>query len=303
MCNREKTLQVQKGVRESHWELIGGILAVLAALSFALTLIALKKALQTTSSLTVTIASVAPAAIIFVPAVIFLAPPHMVSLNTIVVLIVAGLMAPTSARFFRFMAVDKMGVAPAAPIGGTSALFSAVIAAAVLGEVITVQIGIGTLAVVAGVIILSLGEGKTQLSKAGVTMALISAVTFGGASVARKIGVEAASSPLLGAAIGATVATISYAILASATNQTIDHPRSWNRFTYATAIFSSVSLIFIFSALFLERVVIVQPLLSTSPLYQLLFSWIFLKKVEHVSSSIVIAGITVVLGSILVVTG
>ena len=258
--------------------------------------------METTTPLTASFVSVLVNAVFLWPLALVLTPLDKVGSYGIFVLVLAGLAAPTAGRLLRFIAVEKLGVAPSAPLISTVPLFSTIIAVAFLGEVVNLQIGIGTVAVVMGVAVLSLGEGKIMVSKLGLITALGSAFAYGIAAVLFRVGALLVDSPIFGAAVGSTVALSVYLGLAIVSKKPIDHPRRWNRFNYLNGVFTGLGLALTISALFLERVVIIAPLLAIIPLFTILFTWIFLRKLERVTMGIVLAAVLAVVGSVLVAT-
>ena len=282
--------------------MLGIIFALFSSIFWAVSSVAVKKALKTDSALNITFVSVAVNVAYLWPAAFFLTPWDRVGLDGIAVLVLAGIIAPTFGRLVRFMAVDKLGAALSAPLVNTVPLFSAMIAIVVLGEIVNLQIGVGIFAIVMGVVILSLGDEKFKLSRIGILLSLASAASFGAAHTVYKIGATLVSSPVLGAAVGATIACITYYFVAKITKQDAGSLRQASRFSYANGIVTGLALCSTFAALVLERVVIVAPLISTTPLFTLLFSWIFLKKVERITIVITIASVMVVFGAILVGT-
>ncbi len=282
--------------------MLGEILAITAAVSWALSSISLRRALQTSSPLTTAFASVAVNAIVLWPVAIMLTPFSRVGLEGIIPLLFAGLMAPSLARLLQFMAVDRLGVALSTPLIETMPLFGAVFAVSILHEEITIPIGIGITIVVLGVMILGSRE-SVKLTRTGVVLALLSAVLFAGADIGRKIGIILVSSPFLGAAVGATVGIAAYFLFSIVTKTPIASPKKWTRFDYLTGILTGVGIASVFSALFVEKVVVVQPLQSTTPLFALFFTWVFLRRLENVTASTCLAAILIVIGSILVAIG
>lgn len=241
-------------------------------------------------------------AILVWPLALLLTPFDKVGLDGILILVFAGLLAPTLGRLLRFMSVDKLGVAPAAPFIATAPLFSSTLAVLFLGEHLSLQIGLGTLAIVVGIMILS-REERSKFTKIGVIVAVGSAFCFGTADVIRKVGATAVSSPTLGAAMGATIASIIYIVFARGMSQPINSPLKWNRFNVLNGILTGFAITFTFAALFVEKVVIVEPLIQTSPLFTLIFTKFFLGKLERVTATIYFAAVMVVVGGVLISTG
>ncbi len=283
-------------------KLLGIIFALSSSIFWAASTVAVKKALKTDSALNITFLSVAMNVVYLWPAAFFLTPWERVGLDGIAILVLAGILAPTFGRLVRFMSVEKLGAALSSPLVNTVPMFSAIVAYIFLGEIVDLQIGLGISVIMIGVTILSLGEEKLKLSHIGILLSLASAASFGGAHTVYKVGATMVSSPILGAAVGSTIACISYYSLAKITKQDIGSLRGASWFSYVNGILTGIALCSTFAALVLERVVIVAPLIATNPLFVLLFSWIFLKKVERITTVITIASVLVVFGSILVGT-
>ena len=281
--------------------MIGEISALIAAVCWAGSAVSIRRALQTTDALNATLASVLINAILLWPAALLLTKFDQVGWPGVAVLVAAGLLAPTFGRLLRFMAVEKLGVAPAAPLIATSPFFAAIFAVLLLGEEITLEIGLGTLFTMLGIVLLSSREEKVRLSRLGVMVSLVSAASFGLGDVIRKVGATLVGSPLLGAAVGASVAAPVYLLLGVATKRRIERPTRWTRFNVANGVFTTLALSFTFVALFSELVVIVEPLIGTTPLFTLVLIVLFLKKIEKVSAMILASSILVVSGSALIV--
>lgn len=282
--------------------MFGELFAILSALFWACAVVTLRRALQTNNALTVTFVSVLSNTLYFWPAAVFLTPWDRVGYDGLLPLIAGGLLAPAFGRILWVMAVDKLGAARSAPLFETTPLFSVLFAVSFLGEAVNLQIGLGLLAIVSGVMVLSLGHGKLMLSRAGVVISLVSAAAFGGAANLYRVGAISVNSPILGAAIGVSMASILYLVLSVISKKPIDNPRKWSRFTYLNGVFTGLALSSMWTALFLQKVVIVAPLFSITPVFTLLLSWIFLRKLEKLSFIIIAAAFLVILGSVFVVT-
>ncbi len=275
---------------------------MLAAISWAAASICLRRALQTTNALTASFASVVVNAILLWPVAVVTTRFETIGLEAVIALIAAGLVAPALGRLLRFIAVDMLGVAPAAPLVAIGPVFTAVLAVLFLGEVVTLQIGLGTAAVVAGVMLLSLRRGSLKLSRMGVFLSLVSAATFGGGDVLRKFGATLSGSPIIGAAIGVTVAAPVYMLLSKIIGRPLGSYSKWNRFNLANGVFTGLAIALTFVALYYGRVVVVEPLISTAPLFTLLLTAVYLKGLERVTSTVAMSAVLIFMGSVLVAT-
>ncbi len=70
----------------------------------------------------------------------------------------------------------------------------------------------------------------------------------------------------------------------------------------ATGVAHTTAMLSVFYALSSGKIVIVDPLVSASPVLTLLLSTVFLKELESITPRVVLGAICTVVGSILVVT-
>lgn len=144
----------------------------------------------------------------------------------------------------------------------------------------------------------------------GRTFGLGTALAYGISSVLIRQGVAGLAPPLVGAAVALLSGTLGLIIIR------MRDLRTWNLdranlvqnkrpivFLLIAGAIASLGVVSNFFALSMAPVVIVSPLQSTSPLFALLWSHLFLKHLERITLKLVLGSILVVFGVILVTIG
>ncbi|MBI3015382.1 MAG: EamA family transporter [Candidatus Tectomicrobia bacterium] len=169
-----------------------------------------------------------------------------------------------------------------------------------LGEVLTLQILLGTVLIILGV--MNLSQEKRQQRPwrpQDLLYAVLATAFYGLSSVIRKWGIREIPDPVLGAAVNSLAAAILVGIFTSV-RRGEGRPamgRSAGWYYVASGISAATAILFVFMALSYGDVVVVSPLMSTRPLFAILLSFLFLRDVERVTWRIFLGGVLVVLGS------
>ena len=132
--------------------MFGVALALLSALSFGLSQIFVRKNLEKSNfvyiSLTVTIMG----NIILWPLALMFTDLNTVNPEGLLLFIIAGLLAPGIARLFYFKGMETAGISANASIFATYPLYTSIVAVSLLGETLTIENWIGLACVIVGVI-------------------------------------------------------------------------------------------------------------------------------------------------------
>src|SRR6266849_5076947 len=92
--------------------------------------------------------------------------------------VLAGLIGTVGGRLLRFVSIDKVGASIAAALINLNPLFSTVTAILILGELVTAPIVIGTVVIVVGTTLLSLGGRRVGFRPRHLLLPLLSAACF-----------------------------------------------------------------------------------------------------------------------------
>jgi DME family drug/metabolite transporter len=220
--------------------------------------------------------------------------------------IAAGLVGTMLGRVFYFTAIQRVGASRAEPIKASMPLHSSIVAILVLGESLTGAHFVGVLLIVLGVAVLSLEGHQTdtmEVNNVDLLLPLAAAFLFGVEPVLAKIGFGEGTPVVVALAIKTCAATIGFLlyitwqrVLPSATRL-----REGNlRWFVAAGVVNTSFLFAYYGALLVSPVVLVVPIMQMSPLIVVLLSYLFLRRLEHVTwrivagASIVVVGATVI---------
>ena len=221
--------------------------------------------------------------------------------NAIFVLV--GIFVPGVARFFIFKGMDRLGASITSCLTNATPLFATLFAVSFLRERPSVTNLLGTLSIVAGIVSLSWrGETKTWRTR-DLLFPLTAAFLFAARDNLVRFGVAHIHAPILGAAIAATTSFITMCLLyllfekkaplgAAAT-------RGFQIFA-AAGFMNFLSYAFAYTALSMERVSIISPLINASSLFILPLSAIFLKDMDRLTARKIAAVALVILGVFLI---
>ena len=278
--------------------LVGPFFAVMSAVLFAAGDIAVRKGLIRGRPLTAAYTNVLVNLLIMWPLALLLTNPHEVTIQGVIIFALAGFMAPTLGRLFRFAGLNVIGVAKASPFSAIGPFFTAALAILFLHENLTLFILLGTSVMVLGVLYISLGEWAGP-SRKGISIILLSTGFFSIAEILRKLGIEMISSPPLGVAIGSSVAFVTYLLYLGVTEQKLIPKDGFNKLFAISGVCTAFGLFSTFIALRESLVTLVVPIFDSAPLLAVIFSAFFLKDIEVVGKKVLISVTLVVVGGIL----
>lgn len=224
----------------------------------------------------------------------------------------AGVLAPALARAALYTAIDIAGVAGPVVAANTTPIFTAVGAAFFLHERVTAAVAVGTLAVVLGVVLTSAAppaDGKAGVNRAGILLALSTAVLAAISIVLRKIGLAVIPHAALAGALtlsGAVLGLVPVIWLRRRRDQSSAPFRAERRARLPIALaglLSSGGFLTYFLALNLGEASRVTPLSNTTPFFAVLLLRYAFRNVETVNRRTLAGAILAVAGVILVVRG
>ena len=232
-------------------------------------------------------------------------PPEAFNWTAIGLFIASGILASTLGRLFNFMSIEKLGVALAATIIGSSPLFSTLLAALFLGEQAALSTLLGTVLVVAGIAAARSGGQRVKGIKSSALLLPIASATFYGASsVTRKAALNILPESTFGAVVGALASVVSFGAYLLLTRRTNDLRFNWGggKFFIVNGVVVTLAWLAMFSALTVGKVSVVTALGGTNPLFSVTISAILLKDSEELNSRIIIGCLAIVAGAAAVIT-
>lgn len=239
------------------------------------------------------------------------------SLTTVAVLsfVAAGLSGSLLARLCMFKSVEAIGASRTSPVVASNVFFATILAVIVFGERLTAPHLLGIVLIVVGVAAISWEtahdadpDGSVRELGLSLALPLLAALFIGFEPIFVAYGLGSGAAVLPGVAIKALAATIGFVGYLALTNGYRPEMLRWNpymKWYLGAGITSTAGIGTYFLALEVAPVVLVVPLLQTSPLIVVVLSAVFLpQRLERVTWRLVAGALVVVTGAMLVsVTG
>ncbi len=221
--------------------------------------------------------------------------------------ILAGIFSPALVRWLYFISLDRIGPSMSSSILSTGPVFTAVIATVFLKEKATLNVALGIILILSGIITFERDihiDGKlTVRRKQDLIFALLAAFLVGLAIVIRKMGLNILDEPLFGVTVGFTTSLVFYTMLCLAfkgMRAAISLNRKNTLYLCGAGVFLTAGWLSLFYALSYGDAIIVAPLASLHPVMVLGWSYLFFKGMEKITFKTVIGIILVLIGVLLI---
>lgn len=235
---------------------------------------------------------------------LFIFPSSIVLSSTLLIFILDGALIAPTGRMALYEGFDRVGVSRAAPISGSSPLFAALLAVIFLREKLTLPILLGTISIVLGIAFISQQEGAHhKFRRRDILFPLLAAFVWGVGPNIRRWGITSGVHPVLGAAISSSMAAILVPVMLHSIGRSPYLDRKACAYIIPAGIINGLGFLLNFFALGRGEVVVVAPLLAIYPLFSLLFSFIFLRKMERITGRVVGGAILLVAGAVTILSG
>jgi uncharacterized membrane protein len=286
--------------------MIPEIAAILAAFAFALFAVFGWLGLQTSTPLTATIVSLAARTLTLGAAVILVSgiPPFVILALGVFVLL--GVMQ-SSISLLTYMGLQKVGTARSQTLRNSYPLWSALIAILILGENAGPAVLLGTVLVVIGIIFISWKPESAPASYHWWHLFYSGAAGFlaGLAFPLRRYGLSITNEPVFFSFVVAIVSllgTIPFTLRTSS-----DHRLEWQAkavwYFFLSGFFEAFGALLTLLALTTGRVVIISPIVATTPLFSLAISLMFFRGKEKVTALVIAGTLATVAGCVAIALG
>ncbi|MPZ77295.1 MAG: EamA family transporter [Deltaproteobacteria bacterium] len=283
------------------FDLPAQLIALAAALSYATSGIAAKRGLRYSTPITVTLVSVTIHAVTLWTALLLSGGIPAVSWWVLFLFALTGTLQPII-RLFTYAGIHYVGASRGTTLRGAHPLFSTTLAIIFLGEQASLPIIAGTVLIVAGITLIS---WQTEAQRAlfrwwHIGYPLGAAFLAGISHPLRRYALGLANEPLYLAAVIGIVALPwlgSYIVLPTKGEQPVWNRQSIGPFLFA-GVFETLGIVLVIFALSVGQVVIVSPIVATSPLWILLGTWLFLRGIERLTLRTILGALCVVAGTI-----
>jgi len=219
------------------------------------------------------------------------------------IFVLVGVFVPGVARFFIFKGMERLGASITSCVTNGTPLFATVFAVSFLHEQPTVTNILGTLSIVGGIIALTWkGATKTWRTR-DLLFPLTAAFLFAARDNMVRFGLLKIAAPLLGATIAATTSFITMSVLYLLFEEKKplqETARKGFKLFAAAGFMNFLSYAFAYTALSMERVSLISPLINGSSIFILPMSALLLKDVEKITQRKIAAILLVILGVFLI---
>jgi drug/metabolite transporter, DME family len=277
------------------------LIALAAALSYATSGIAAKRGLRYSTPITVTLVSVTVHAATLWTALLLTGGIPKVSWWVLFLFALTGTLQPI-VRLLTYFGIHYVGASRGTTLRSSHPLFSTTLAIVFLGEQVSLAIIAGTILIVAGIGLISwqpeAQSGSFRWAHLGYPLG--AAFLAGISHPLRRYALNLANEPLYFAAIIGVVSLTwlaSYIVLPTGTEQPVWNRQSLGWFLMA-GVFETSGILLVIIALSIGQVVIVSPIVATSPLWILVGTSLFLRGIERLTLRTVLGAVCVVSGTI-----
>ncbi|HYA28655.1 MAG TPA: DMT family transporter [Acidobacteriota bacterium] len=276
-------------------------IALAAAIAYALSFIFSKRGLRYSTPVTITFVSLLMQTIVLFTIAFTLTGIPATTPLVFFLFTVAGVLQAV-VRQLTYIGIEKIGVARSGPIRASVPLWSAAVAIFFLGEQMTAPIALGTLLVVAGILLISwrADEAVQNFRPWYIIAPLLAAILGGVIYPLRRYALRFSDDPIyFGAIVGIVglLCTALFLALPTTKDRLVWHRQALGYFIVGGSL-ESLGLLLVLYALSFGPVVMVTPLTATLPLWVVIGGKIFLRDVEKITPRIIAGAILVVGGTI-----
>ena len=277
--------------------------ALIAAIGWAVNGIFIRKGSRTGNVFAATLLSFV-ATVIFLWSYLFLTQSvYLVRSEAALYFVLSGLMQPLITRILSYIGVARLGVSRSAPLRNSDPLYAILIAVIFLQEQPTYLVYLGTALTVGGAwVILSSRDEKGGFRLFDALFPLGAALLAAVSHNLRRFGLLILPNPFVAAAITTTTSLTlfsAYLLISGKIKFCRPERDSFSSFGIA-ALVSVGAQFFTFAALNKGSVSVVVPLLSTVPLFSILLSFFFIRRLESITGWVVLGAVLTVSGVILI---
>ncbi len=209
------------------------------------------------------------------------------SVKFAVLMVVAGILHFLVARTAFYNAISRIGANSAGSISATR-MFFAVMFGFVLGEEIGIKVILMAVLIFAGIYMISTPEGAGDLK--GIVLALLTGITTALSSAVVKAGMKINPDPVFGSAVGYVTSTVLFPFFFRY------RKRGGEKFFIPAGILVGAGHYLRYRALIDQPLSVVEPVLSTYPLFTLILTALAMGRIENLSRNIAIGCVLIVLG-------
>jgi drug/metabolite transporter (DMT)-like permease len=236
-------------------------------------------------------------------------PDYGLTPESIGAFVAAGFCGTFLGRVLYYDSIDRIGASRTEPLKASMPLFASLIAFFLLGEVLTVVHAGGIALIVVGIALISWQTTSTgadqgeDVSMMALGLPLLAAVAFATEPNFVRVGFQEGTPILVGLTLKTVAAGVGFTayLRYRGTLASMALPeQSQRRWFLAAAVANTLSVLAYYAALKVSRVVVVVPIIQTSPLMVAVLAYAFFSHLERISWRLIAASLLVVFGAVVV---
>ena len=279
------------------------ILALLGSLSFALSIVFINRGVLSIDYFRGLVANLGVNAFFLWLYVLLLVDKPELGRPINLIFVVIGIFVPGVARFLIFRGMERLGAPISSCLANSGPLFAIFLAFTFLGERPTATNILGAMSIVGGIVALS-WKGTTKTWRTwDLIFPITAAFLFAGRDNLVRFAVVQIPSPVVGAAFAAATSflTMTFVYFALVDKKPLAKTARRGFIYFGISGFMNVlSYVFTYTALSMERVSLISPLVNCSSLFVLPLTYLMLKDVETLTPRKIGATFLVIFGVFLI---
>ncbi len=287
--------------------MIGVLLALLAAITSAFCVILVRRNSANSNSFNMSLIITSVGLIVLWPMAIIFMGQETINLEGVLLFAVSGFLSPGIVRLFYYKGLRKLGASTNSAVFSIYPLYSALLAIVILSEILTGQNWIGIILIIFGVMTLqycSPTNGcKEREGLRSWIFPIIGGITIAIGSVISKFALNLSNAPIFGVAVAYTFSLLPYGLILLASKQTRIglNLKQDLRLFWIAGIGQAISWTFTYAAFQFDQVATVNPIISSEPIFVVIFGYFLLRNIETVSKKVAASIIITVLGVVFIV--
>ncbi len=286
--------------------MIGIVLALLSAATSALSVVLVRKHSDQSNTFNISLIITLVGILMLFPLAIILTDFSTANLTSILIFGISGILTPGFVRLLYYEGMKKLGTPVNSSLFAVYPIYTALLAVLFLNEILFPQNWIGILLVLLGGILVEYNSREINIQgrytrAVNLLLPIFGGLALGAGSILRKFALDLFNAPVLGVAIAYAFSLIPFIVLAfSQSNPRKTSLRTDLRLFWLAGIGQAVTWMLGFYALSYNDVSVITPLLSTEPIFVALFAFLYLRKIEKISTKLAASIILAVIGIVLV---
>ncbi len=285
----------------------GELLAIGASISYSTSLIAIRQGVRSATPIAGVLILSSTVSVLGLVIAAARGTLQESMLTPVLIFMLGGCLGQGVGQLTNAIGIERMGVSRSVPIQSSTPIFSVTFAMMFLGERPGVGVAMGTVLIVAGVCLLSLGERRADQSfknffQGALVYPLTSALSYGLLPVLANVAFSYQKTPIMGFACAFTAGTVLLAVTRPLLPDggKLEADRRAVYLFLGAGITTTLAAIMFWTAMSIAPVSTVLPLSRLVPLWVVLWTYLFLGGLERITSRIVLAAGMVVAGGVLI---